>query len=85
MRNTVALMDLAYVTHATHANSRLVYLVAVPEDEHTPTVTGPPNGEIYPPGPGWLYIIAGDVASIGRKVMVGNGEGPPVDYGAIKK
>ncbi|KAH9956598.1 glyoxal oxidase N-terminus-domain-containing protein [Russula dissimulans] len=80
----VALMDLGYVTHAVHGNSRLVYLVAVPEDEHTLTVTGPPNGEIYPPGPGWLYVIAGDAPSIGRKIMVGSGEGPPVDYGAIK-
>ncbi|KAI9509596.1 copper radical oxidase [Russula earlei] len=81
----VAVMDFAYVTHATHTNSRLVYLVAAPgEDEHTVTVTGPPNGNVYPPGPGWLHVIAGDVPSRGIKILVGSGESPPVDYGAIE-
>ncbi|KAI9445963.1 copper radical oxidase [Lactarius indigo] len=41
---TVSLMDLGFVTHAVHANSRLVYLVAKLErDGHTLTIEGPPN------------------------------------------
>lgn len=79
-------MDLGFVTHAVHANSRLVYLVAKLEgDGHTLTIKGPPNSGIYPPGPGWLYVVVGDVPSIGVKIMVGDGRGPPVDHGAIKK
>lgn len=82
----VSLMDFGFVTHAVHANSRLVYLVAEPgKDESTFTITGPPHGGIYPPGPGWLCIVAGDVPSTAVKIMVGNGQGPPVDNGAIEK
>ncbi|KAI0313341.1 copper radical oxidase [Amylostereum chailletii] len=81
----VSLMDLGYVTHAVHANSRLVFLkTSLSEDGSTLTITGPPSGEVYPPGPGWLYVVAGDVASEGVKVMVGDGRGPPVDQGAIE-
>ena len=79
-------MDLGFVTHAVHANSRLVYLVGKLEgDGHTLTIEGPPNSGVYPPGPGWLYVVVGDVPSTGVKIMVGNGQGPPVDHGAIKK
>jgi len=85
-RNAVSLMDLGLVTHAVHHNSRLVYLVAeLGDDGHTLTITGPPHSGIYPPGPGWLYVIAGDVPSTGVKIMVGDGAGPPVDQGAIEK
>ncbi|KII89141.1 hypothetical protein PLICRDRAFT_160271 [Plicaturopsis crispa FD-325 SS-3] len=78
----VALMDLGYVTHAVHANSRLVYLdwtLAA----NTLTVKAPPNGNIYPPGPGWLYIVVDGVPSKGIMVMVGDGKSPPVDAGAL--
>ncbi len=79
-------MDFGFVTHAVHANSRLVYLVSeLGEDGHTLTITGPSNGGVYPPGPGWLCIIAGDVPSRAVKIMVGDGQGPPVDHGAIEK
>jgi len=78
-------MDLGFVTHAVHANSRLVYLVAKLEDGYTLSITGPPDGSKYPPGPGWLFVVVGDGPSIGVKIMVGNGEGPPVDHGAIEK
>ncbi|KAI0261380.1 glyoxal oxidase N-terminus-domain-containing protein [Gloeopeniophorella convolvens] len=82
---TVSLMDLGYVTHAVHANSRLVYLVSeLGDDGRTLAITGPPNGGIYPPGPGWLYVVAGDVPSTGLKIMVGDGQGPPVDHDAIR-
>ena len=80
------MMDFGFVTHATHSNSRLIYLVAKPEEDgYTLSITGPPDGAKYPPGPGWLFVVIGDVPSTGVKIMVGNGEGPPVDRGAIEK
>jgi len=84
----VSLMDLGYVTHAVHANSRLVHLVSsltpLGDGNHTMTITGPPNGNVYPPGPGWLYVIVDGVPSIGMKIMVGDGKGPAVDTHALK-
>ncbi|KAI0064439.1 copper radical oxidase [Artomyces pyxidatus] len=81
----VSLMDLGYVTHAVHANTRLVYLTtSLSDDKQTLTFTGPPNGNVYPPGPGWLYVVADGVPSVGLKVMVGDGQGPPVDVGALE-
>ncbi|RDB22279.1 Aldehyde oxidase GLOX [Hypsizygus marmoreus] len=79
----VALMDLGYVTHAVHSNTRLVYL----EFEftgNTVTVTGPPSGDTYPPGPGWIYLVVDGVPSQGVKIMVGSGRSPPVDRGALE-
>jgi Domain of unknown function (DUF1929) len=80
-------MDLGYVTHAIHANSRLVYLVASlsTSDRKTLMITGPPDGNVYPPGPGWIYIVIDGVPSIGVKVMVGDGKGPAVDDTALEK
>ncbi|KAI0664680.1 copper radical oxidase [Cubamyces menziesii] len=79
----VALMDLGYVTHAVHANSRLVYLKSsLSSDKATLTITGPPNGNIYPPGPGFIYVIVDGVPSVGTKVLIGDGQGPAVDEGA---
>lgn len=87
MHFTVALMDLGYVTHAVHANSRLVYLVASLSTGASTTiaVTGPPNGNIYPPGPGWIYVVVNGVPSAGAKFMVGDGKGPAVDDAALEK
>ncbi|PPQ99981.1 hypothetical protein CVT26_009263 [Gymnopilus dilepis] len=79
----VVLMDLGFVTHAVHANSRLVYLEHSYRDGVF-TVRGPPNGNVYPPGPGWLYIVANGVPSEGKKVMVGSGQGPPINEAAIR-
>jgi hypothetical protein len=83
-RILVALMDLGYITHTIHANSRLVYLLSSNQGS-TLTVRGPPNENIYPPGPGWLYVVVDGVPSVGKRVIVGNGEGPPVDQQAINK
>lgn len=77
-------MDLGYVTHANHANSRLVYLPAF-LDGDVLTITGPPNENIYPPGPGWLFLVVSGVPSEGIKIMVGNGRGPEVNEGALQK
>lgn len=82
----VALMDLGFVTHAVHANSRLVYLIAsLSKDKQSLTVTGPPNANVYPPGPGWLFVIVDGIPSAGTKVMVGDGKGPNVDQRALQK
>lgn len=75
------------MTHAVHANSRLVYLVASLSisDNSSLTITGPPSGNIYPPGPGWIYIVVDGVPSVGAKIMVGDGTGPVVDEAALEK
>jgi hypothetical protein len=79
-------MDLGYVTHATHTNSRLVYLrCSLSDNLKIITVTGPPSGDVYPPGPGWLYLVVGDAVSKGIKIMVGDGADPPFDEAALKK
>lgn len=85
IRHSVVLMDLGYVTHATHANSRMVYLSVQSRRGDILTVQGPPNGNVYPPGPGWLYVVIDGVPSEGTKTMVGDGLGPPVDESAILK
>ncbi len=79
----VACMDLGFVTHAVHANSRLVYLVAKLLDGQTLEVTGPPNANVYPPGPAWIYLLADGIPSVGMKVMIGDGQGPAVDTEAL--
>ena len=69
-------MDLGYSTHATHMSSRLVYLTTKLTGT-TLTITAPPNGKIYPPGPGWLYLVIGGVPSTGSRIMIGTGGAPP--------
>ncbi|TFK54735.1 copper radical oxidase [Heliocybe sulcata] len=79
----VALMDLGFVTHAVHANSRLVYLVtSLADDGKTLTISAPPNANIYPPGPGWLYLVVDGVSSKGMRILIGDGKGPKVDDAA---
>lgn len=80
----VVLMDLGYVTHAVHANTRMVYLSST-WDGTTLTVSAPPNGGVYPPGPAFLYVVADGVPSRGLKVMIGDGQGPTVDEDSLKK
>lgn len=81
----IACMDLGYVTHAVHSNSRLVYLAFAqdPSDSGTLTVSGPPDGQVYPPGPAWIYLVVDDVPSVGTQVMIGDGKGPEVDEEAL--
>ncbi|KAJ6463832.1 copper radical oxidase [Mycena vitilis] len=82
----VVLMDFGYVTHAVHANSRLVYLeVKLSNDNTWITITCPPNGMVYPPGPGWLFVVVDGVPSQGLHVMVGDGKSPDVDEEALQK
>ncbi|KAF8333942.1 putative copper radical oxidase [Cantharellus anzutake] len=81
----VALMDLGFVTHGLHMNARLVYLKCsvVAKDSRVLQVYGPSSAGLYPPGPAWLYVLIDGIPSVGKKVMVGDGEGPPVDQAAI--
>ncbi len=82
----VALMDLGYVTHAVHANSRLVYLEhSLSSDSSMLTITAPPNGNIYPPGPGFIYVVVDGVPSTGARLLIGDGHSPPVDQQALEK
>ncbi len=84
----VACMDLGFVTHTVHANSRLVYLANQVNGQVgtlTVSVTGPPNAFVYPPGPGWIYVVVDGVPSVGKKVIIGDGKGPQVDEAAIEK
>ncbi|QRV74647.1 glyoxal oxidase [Ceratobasidium sp. AG-Ba] len=82
---TVSLMDLGFMTHGVHMDMRLVKLpCTLSSDRHTLTVTGPPNSTVYPPGPGWIYVLSDGVPSVGQRTMIGvAGQGPPVDQAAI--
>jgi len=77
-------MDLGFVTHSIHMNNRLVYLDidVFPDSPNRVTVHSPPSSGIYPPGPGWLFLVVGDIWSVAKQVMVGDGSNPPEDPGA---
>jgi len=82
-------MDLGFVTHSLHMNSRLVHLDFTSEgsDEAstlTLKVQAPSNPSVYPPGPGWVYVVVGDKWSVASQVMVGDGSNPPEDPGALQ-
>ncbi|KAG9109346.1 hypothetical protein FRC07_008328, partial [Ceratobasidium sp. 392] len=64
----VSLMDLGFVTHNVHMNSRLVELESVLQGR-TLTIRTPPSALVYPPGPGWIYVLADGVPSTGKKLM----------------
>uniref|UniRef100_A0A0W0F0Z7 Copper radical oxidase n=1 Tax=Moniliophthora roreri TaxID=221103 RepID=A0A0W0F0Z7_MONRR len=78
-------MDLGFATHGVHMDTRAVKLVStLSSDKRTLTVTGPPNGRIYPPGPAFIYVVTdAGVPSFGHKTIIGTGASPPVDQGAI--
>ncbi|KAF8599637.1 DUF1929-domain-containing protein [Ceratobasidium sp. AG-I] len=81
----VVLMDLGFATHGVHMDQRMVTLPAVVIGSRLVTFIGPPNPNVYPPGPAWLFIVVNGVPSVAQKVMVGDGSSPPVDQGAIDK
>ena len=63
-------MDLGFASHAIHNSNRLVFMDAsLSKDSTKLTFTTPPNGRIYPPGPGWIFLTVNDVTSIGVKVI----------------
>ncbi|KAJ4487688.1 copper radical oxidase [Lentinula aciculospora] len=79
----IVLMDLGFVTHAVHSNSRMVYLNIKRTSGNTLYFEGPPNSGVYPPGPGFLFIVEDGVPSKGVKIMVGDGKSPEVNQKAI--
>ncbi|KAI9626664.1 hypothetical protein H4Q26_017762 [Puccinia striiformis f. sp. tritici PST-130] len=69
------LLDLGFVTHSTHMNSRLVKLrTRVDPDTNALRVIMPPSPEIYPPGYGWLFVLVNGVPSSGKRIMIGSGK-----------
>ncbi|KAJ7846109.1 glyoxal oxidase N-terminus-domain-containing protein [Mycena olivaceomarginata] len=78
------LMDFGFVTHSVHMDQKLVKLVSVLQGNQL-TVTGPPNPNIFSPGPGWIIVMADGVPSVAQQVMVGDGGNPPEDSGATAK
>ncbi|KAF5360001.1 hypothetical protein D9758_007636 [Tetrapyrgos nigripes] len=80
----IMLIDLGYTTHGVHMGTRSVKLVShLSKDGTTLTVTGPPTPQIYPPGPGYVYVVTSEgVPSFGRKTIVGDGLSPPTDEAA---
>lgn len=72
-------MDLGFVTHAVHDNSRLVYLKPIEVTEDEVTFMAPPSKDIYPPGPGFIFCLVNGIPSEGRKIMVGDGRSPPAN------
>ncbi|KDN33567.1 hypothetical protein RSAG8_13340, partial [Rhizoctonia solani AG-8 WAC10335] len=80
----VVLMDFGFATHGVHMEHRLVSLLTIPYGKRHIKVQGPPNPNVYPPGPAWLFVIVDGVPSEAMKVMVGDGNSPPVDLGAIE-
>jgi hypothetical protein len=65
-------------------DQKLVKLVSVLQGNQL-TVTGPPNPNIFSPGPGWIIVMADGVPSVAQQVMVGDGGNPPEDPGATAK
>ncbi|ELU36632.1 copper radical oxidase [Rhizoctonia solani AG-1 IA] len=80
----VVLMDFGFATHGVHMDQRLVSLATFTYGKRHLQFQGPPNPNVYPPGPAWLFVIVDGVPSEAVKVMVGEGRSPPVDLGAIE-
>ena len=81
---SVVAMEYGYHTHALGFNQRLVKLVvkSVSSDGKTIKFYGPPSATIFPPGVAWLHVLAGDVPSVGHRVVIGDGSAPPVSTSA---
>lgn len=75
-------MDLGYSTHAVHMSQRWVELEAGLNGTAL-VVNAPATAGLFPPGPGWIHILAGGVPSEATKVMVGDGSDPPFSATAM--
>lgn len=79
-------MDLGFITHGVHMNARLVELKwSLSNTTGVLTITAPPSGKVYPPGPAWLFVVIDGIPSTSRKVLVGDGSSPLVDRDATEK
>lgn len=72
---SVALMDLGFSTHSMHANTRLVYLDFTASAD-TLTIAAPPDAGIYPPGPGYIFVIYDGIPSKAAHTLIGDGKSP---------
>jgi len=72
---SVSLMDLGFSTHSMHANSRLVVLDCSLYGT-TLTVTAPPDTGVYPPGPGYIFVIVDGIPSKADVTLIGDGKPP---------
>lgn len=77
------LMDLGYSTHGVHMSQRWVELVTKLEGSVL-TVSAPASAGLFPPGPGWVHILADGIPSAAKKVMVGDGADPPYSEEAMQ-
>jgi hypothetical protein len=68
-------MDFGFSTHAMHANTRLVYLDATLSGSKL-TVTAPPDAGVYPPGPGYIFVVVDNVPSKATNTLIGDGKSP---------
>jgi hypothetical protein len=81
----VSLIDLGFSSHAFHSSQRVVFMDAqLSPDKKSLTITSPPNNNIFPPGPGWIFVTIDDIWSEGAQVLVGSGAAPPVPFQGIK-
>ncbi|KAL4260895.1 Glyoxal oxidase [Pleurotus pulmonarius] len=82
---SVSLMDLGFATHGVHMDQKLVQLRStLSRNRKTLQVTAPRDGQLFSPGPGFLFIVTdGGVPSVGHRLIIGTGASPPVDQGAI--
>ncbi|KAF8531384.1 glyoxal oxidase N-terminus-domain-containing protein, partial [Gautieria morchelliformis] len=74
-RCALSLMDLGYATHSMHANSRLVFLDCSLSGNKL-TVAAPPDAGVYPPGPGYVFVVVDGVASTAAVTLIGDGKAP---------
>jgi len=77
------LMDLGYSTHGVHMSQRWVELTAALNGTSL-VVNAPATAGLFPPGPGWVHILADGIPSEARKVMVGDGADPPYSEEAMQ-
>ncbi|EGF98402.1 uncharacterized protein MELLADRAFT_23337, partial [Melampsora larici-populina 98AG31] len=70
----VVLIDLGFVTHSVHMNSRWVELKSkLGSGRDHLSVQIPTSPEVYPPGYGWIFVVIDGIASKGRRLMIGTG------------
>ncbi|KAG8791040.1 hypothetical protein FRC12_010291 [Ceratobasidium sp. 428] len=86
---SVSLMDLGFSTHGVHMDQRMVMLDSKMQmlgnvGELVLDIAAPPNASVYPPGPGFIVVSCNGVPSVMHKMLIGGGQDPPVDQGAIK-
>ncbi|SCV66997.1 BQ2448_5643 [Microbotryum intermedium] len=69
------IIDIGYSTHGVHMNQRWVELKVLSTEDGKITIQGPQGPTYYPPGYAWLWVLADDVPSKGKRVMIGKGQG----------